>query len=680
MKTKNFVCIRLAPSSKMTNKAAVAQMCHDIRATRPGYLRDDPDAKCYWFPEKTKGVWKMNIAPPSVKEVREHIHKLIEKMKKRYEETPRGKDGHFQKAKNNTRWFMQGIIVFSKDQLEEVSLFDIITTSTSFLDALAKKLKTRVVWAGFHDDETTLHLQFGLENLDSEGHTIQRRINKRVNESERNHLMTTAELQDMAGEHFSKLGFRRGISRDVTGAKHKEVRDVFRIEQAAMTEKKGALVSALIDLYDGKNVVSDQIKEGKKKISRLQEKREKLNDKTREMEEVNKRIEEDLEHKRTEAEAEKQFFEGEVEKYRRIRESKKALKLATLAELEKRDRASEEEVASIAREYGIEKTLKFFKRLSKHADGYFTLQTMHRRFYSGTEVWGMPERVSVADFITHYSEMKEKNMLGYEYKLSLVGAPSLFCLDGVDKAHLVRMRADGMAPFGVLELSPGSYQIWIELKSDDKNISYGAWRSINDYLANKYDAQKRSGHNTPSCAFPGFLSYSGGSKGILVALDLPEETLGKPKKTVADLMAEMSKSINKAPSTDIRTADTTYIPDSGGVDGIPGWFIEKWYEDRSDLINSKKCPKRNDGTPDDSLIDFVVAKNLIAYYKNHRPEVVRERIDYCCVMLVKEANDPHRLHRKKDPCGYAKRTINVVLKNLGLTDLMHEDAHKDYRR
>jgi len=55
MEKKNFVCIRLTKSSQMTVKDTIGRMCHDIRATRPGYLRDDPEAKCYWFPEKEKG-------------------------------------------------------------------------------------------------------------------------------------------------------------------------------------------------------------------------------------------------------------------------------------------------------------------------------------------------------------------------------------------------------------------------------------------------------------------------------------------------------------------------------------------------------------------------------------------------------------------------------------------------
>ncbi len=680
MEKKDFVCIRLTKSSEMTVKGTIGRMCHDIRATRPGYLRDDPEAKCYWFPEKSDGAWKMNVNPPSVKEVKEYIHKLIADMKKRCEEMPRGENGHFQRAKINTRWFMQGILIFSKEQLQEVSTFDILITSTRFLDVLAEKLKTRVVWAGFHDDETTLHLQFGLENLDSEAHTIQRRINKRVNESERNHLMTTTELQDMAGEHFKELGFRRGISMDVTGAKHKEVRDVFRIEQEAMTNKKGELISDLIDLYDGKNQVSDQIKEEKKKIRSLKDIREKLNKEAAAMEEANKRIEEDLELKRSEADAERQFFDEEVEKYRKIRESEKALKLAALAELAERDRVSEEELAFKAREYSIEEPFKFLKRISEHVDGYFTLQTKHRRIYSGTEVWGSPERVSIHDFVMRYPEMKEKNMLGYEYRMSPIGTPPLFCLDGLSKAQLERMRADGIVPFAVIESNQGSYQAWIQLTCNDKSISTGAWGSINEHLSSKYGAQKKIGHNTPLFAFPGFLSYSGTPQRTMVSLHLPEETPDKPMKSVSDIVAEIPKSINIAASNDIGTADTTYIPESGGVDGPPGWFIEKWYEDKTDLINSTRCPKRDDGSPDDSLIDFVVAKNIISYYNSHRPEVLRERIDYCYAMLVRDADDPQRLNRKKDPCYYAKKTVKAVLKNLGFKNLMHEDAFDEYHR
>lgn len=680
MEKKNFVCIRLTKSSEMTVKDTIGRMCHDIRATRPGYLRDDPEAKCYWFPEKSDGAWKMNVDPPSVKEVKEYIHKLIADMKKRCEEMPRGENGHFQRAKINTRWFMQGILIFSKEQLQEVSTFDILITSTRFLDVLAEKLKTRVVWAGFHDDETTLHLQFGLENLDSEAHTIQRRINKRVNESERNHLMTTTELQDMAGEHFKELGFRRGISMDVTGAKHKEVRDVFRIEQAAMKDKKGALISDMMDLYDGKNLVSYQIKEEKKKIRSLKDIREKLNKERTATEEANKRIEEDLEQKRAKANAERQFFNEEVEKYRRIRESEKALKLAALDELAKRDRASEEEVASIAGKYGIDETLKFLKRLSKHADGYFNLQTMHRRIYSGTEVWGAPEKVSVSDFFRDYPEMKEKNVLGYEYRLGIIGTPPLFCLDGIGELQLERMRADGMPPFAVVESNSGSYQAWIELKSDNITISYGTWRSINDHLVSKYCAQKKNSDNTTSFALPGFLNYIEAHKGSLATLQLTDGVSDVPMKSVTDVMAEIQGNIKKTLSPDIYTADTKNQIGSGGAAGAPEWFIEKWDEDRMDLINSRRCPKRDDGTPDDSVIDFVVAKNLISHYSSHRPEVLEERISYCYQMLVRGADNPKRLHRKKDPYGYAKKTVNSVLRHLGLTELLHEDAKKDYSR
>ncbi|MDO9544845.1 MAG: hypothetical protein Q7J00_06640 [Synergistaceae bacterium] len=39
-------------------------------------------------------------------------------------------------------------------------------------------------------------------------------------------------------------------------------------------------------------------------------------------------------------------------------------------------------------------------------------------------------------------------------------------------------------------------------------------------------------------------------------------------------------------------------------------------------------------------------------------------------MLVSDADDPHRLHRKKDPSGYAKGTVNSVLRNLGIENLV----------
>ena len=115
-------------------------------------------------------------------------------------------------------------------------------------------------------------------------------------------------------------------------------------------------------------------------------------------------------------------------------------------------------------------------------------------------------------------------------------------------------------------------------------------------------------------------------------------------------------------------------PGVAKLQGLPGWFVEKWDDDRADLINSTRCPKRKDGTSDNSLIDFIVAKNLISYYSGHRPEVLQERIGYCYEMLARDADDPQRLHRKMDPCGYAKKTVNSVLRSLGTEDFAEHIA------
>jgi len=49
-------------------------------------------------------------------------------------------------------------------------------------------------------------------------------------------------------------------------------------------------------------------------------------------------------------------------------------------------------------------------------------------------------------------------------------------------------------------------------------------------------------------------------------------------------------------------------------------------------------------------------------------------------MLVSDADDPQRLHRKKNPSGYAKGTVNSVLRNLGLKVLMYGEASAEYHR
>ena len=163
MEDKNYVGIRLTPSSKMTLEGAVAHMCHDIRTTRPGYLRDDEEAKCYWYLGNDEGRWNMEHIPPKRKAVEGYLLKRRREMITRYESTPRGTNGHLQRAKVDMRYFMEGIVFFSKEQVEKNSVFDMLQYSLKFLTALAERLKTKVAWAAIHDDETTLHLHITLK-------------------------------------------------------------------------------------------------------------------------------------------------------------------------------------------------------------------------------------------------------------------------------------------------------------------------------------------------------------------------------------------------------------------------------------------------------------------------------------------------------------------------------------
>lgn len=700
MEPKNYVSIRLTPSSLMTLDGAIAHMCHDTRATRPGYLRTDEDAGCYWFYGNGEEPFKLHDTPPTKDDVKSYLTLREHEMKKRSDNTPRGKNGHLQTHKINTRWFMQGIVTFSSAQVEKTNKFDILECSLKFLKALATKFKTEITWAAIHNDETTIHLQYGMDNLDSDGHTVQRRINQRKDVGERNHLMTPQELQDMAGVYFAPLGFRRGISRDITGAVHKTVRDMHRAEQAKMEKDalsvkseidlqkrsiaefentKNSAISNILDLHEYKRSNEDDIKKLKDEGRKLRRSNDELRSQTAEERKRITDLQHDVRSRRRELEIEKLKIEEEIQKIQDVTESKKLLQASALIESEKRDRAHADETLIFAKEQEIIDLYGFLNTISSHSGGLFALQKEGHGYYTGNHYWSAPEIISISYFVQNYAAMKEQNILGDQYHIRMIGTPAIFCLDDVNKESIDRMRDYGITPLAAVQTSPENYQVWI--KFDHEGIlPANKWHAVNTFLIDKFGADCAANALNHAFRCPGFKSYKHEREGYLVKFDPELMDSNADLKSFGDVWNDIPAFTKE--NTIRKTAQRGCIIPEKFFEGTetPDWFIDKWQERRADLISSKHCPKRKDGTPDDSTIDYLVSKGFLQPYLQKRPEVLQQRLCFCFNMLVLEAENVKRLHRKNNPQNYATTTLNAITRDLGIKNTVAINKSADIDR
>ena len=126
------------------------------------------------------------------------------------------------KHKRNLRDFQStwtdGVLTFSEaihqDLGNKYTKEDLIKVATSCANDIAKKYDTKLIYLTLHMDETTPHFHFALKNYDNNGLSLwKKNQNKEF----------LSQLQDIAFEHFKKLGMQRGLSKDITGKKYETI-------------------------------------------------------------------------------------------------------------------------------------------------------------------------------------------------------------------------------------------------------------------------------------------------------------------------------------------------------------------------------------------------------------------------------------------------------------------------
>ena len=175
------------------------------------------------------------------------------------------------KHKRNLRDFQStwtdGIFTFSEAIHEDLgnkyTQEDLIKVATSCANDIAKKYGTQLIYLTLHMDETTPHFHFTLKNYDENGLSLwKKNQNKKF----------LSELQDIAFEHFKKLGMQRGISKEFTGKRYEtiqkyhvrkemELRDKVLNTQANYDKLQKEVEKDLKSLYTEVNLKKNEVKD-----------------------------------------------------------------------------------------------------------------------------------------------------------------------------------------------------------------------------------------------------------------------------------------------------------------------------------------------------------------------------------------------------------------------------------
>lgn len=175
---------------KLENHKAKNALNHNIRkGWQPKYIDTSRSYKNYTL----KGVKLLDL---------EAIKKEQQKRSKR-------------KIQKNSTRFLSGIMTFSNSMKKDYDreIFDI--NSKDFLKKLEIHLGLKVLQAQVHLDETTPHIHIIFDNLDENGKTINRTITPEK----------LSQAQDLIGESFKNMGYKRGIDKNETNSKHLKISD-----------------------------------------------------------------------------------------------------------------------------------------------------------------------------------------------------------------------------------------------------------------------------------------------------------------------------------------------------------------------------------------------------------------------------------------------------------------------
>jgi len=157
------------------------------------------------------------------------------------------------KIQENANTFMDGVLSFSRDQMLEIMKApDWKTTFSEHIEQFMQDVKEKtgmepLGWE-MHMDEGHKDPETGEYKMNYHAQCIFFNYDFKTNKAPLRDLMGRkgesiwSKLQDTAGQRFEDLGFVRGVSADMTKAKHKEKDDFIASKQAEIDRLQAELV------------------------------------------------------------------------------------------------------------------------------------------------------------------------------------------------------------------------------------------------------------------------------------------------------------------------------------------------------------------------------------------------------------------------------------------------------
>jgi len=213
----NYVQIRF---DALNNGKSQFQIKHDLRLEKPDYLREDQ-----WHNQFNNTTIKdyNYFSQNDINLPYDEKLKILEKYKSDRKELniiQRKERRRSFREKDST--FLSGIITLSNtinEQLKkgEVEKYQLDIVFENTLKSVHEKLseivgeEIELYYGVIHYDEKTPHLHFGFKNKFGQNKSVFGAINRKE---------ILSEFQELVGEGFKKLGFNRGIKKDITNSKH----------------------------------------------------------------------------------------------------------------------------------------------------------------------------------------------------------------------------------------------------------------------------------------------------------------------------------------------------------------------------------------------------------------------------------------------------------------------------
>ncbi len=290
-----------------TSSSSTSSIDHDFRLVKVSYLREDMWHNKF---ENQYFVYKPEVVKQEAKNSFNEYNKLYS-------------DAHFEKYKKRRDLkvgrqsdFLTGIVTLSnsineklenaivtKEELDKLFFDSVLEVKKEVENEIGEEIKLFHVVV--HYDEKTPHCHFAFSNHTKKGEAAFYKLRMSKNKP-------LSKCQDSVGKVFEKIAFLRGKKKELTGARHKSVREMHDAERLELVEKNELLRLKLIekeqelankeieiqkisdDLLKLKKNLSQEIKHEQTEIKVLQEKKETLKTENKALQVSNSEIKKEL--------------------------------------------------------------------------------------------------------------------------------------------------------------------------------------------------------------------------------------------------------------------------------------------------------------------------------------------------------------------------------------------------